>query len=203
MEIYPTISTTVSDSPIIAFDKIDGSNIRAEWSRKHGFTKFGTRHRLLEEKETPFGEAIPLIRGTFADELDTIFRKQRLERATAFFEFVGENSFAGFHENEPHKVVLFDLHVYKRGIIPAHEFLKLFEDKVPTPVVLYEGKVNHDFVRSVKESSLEGMTFEGVVCKGGYDSRKRLISFKIKSQAWLGKLKTKYVDAPEMFEKLK
>jgi len=203
LETYPTINTIISDSPIIAFDKIDGSNIRAEWSRKSGFTKFGTRRRLLEEIEKPLGEAISLIEENFADELDAIFRKQRFERMTAFFEFAGENSFAGFHEIEPHKVVLFDLHQYKKGILPAREFLKLVEGKVPTPAVIYEGKANRDFVHSVKNSTVEGMTFEGVVCKGGYDSRNRLISFKVKSQAWLDKLKTKYVNAPEMYEKLK
>lgn len=29
---------------IYAFDKLDGSNIRFEWSRKRGFYKFGTRN---------------------------------------------------------------------------------------------------------------------------------------------------------------
>ena len=203
MEIYPSINNIITDTSIIAFDKIDGSNIRAEWNRKNGFTKFGTRKRLLEESEKPFGEAIGLIRETHADILDELFRKQKYERATAFFEFSGANSFAGFHEQEAHEVTLFDVHVYKQGMLPPREFLKIFERKVATPPVLYEGKANEKFIRSVKESTLEGMTFEGVVCKGGWDSRKRLISYKVKSQAWLSKLKTKYQDTPEIYEKLK
>lgn len=203
MEIYPTINTAISDSPIIAFDKLDGSNIRAEWNRKNGFTKFGTRKRLLDKNEKPFGEAIDLFMETYSEDLTRIFRKERLERATAFVEFTGESSFAGFHEDEPHEVTLFDLHVYKKGLLPAREFLKLFEDKVKIAPVLFEGKVTQDFIHSVRESTLEGMTFEGVVCKGGLDNRRRPIAFKLKSQAWFDKLRNKYVDDDEMFEKLK
>ena len=202
MEIYPSIDNHVINTPIIAFDKIDGSNIRAEWNRKSGFMKYGTRKRLLDPSEKPFGEAISLIEENYADDLDRIFRKERLERATAFFEFGGENSFAGFHEDEPHEVTLFDLHIYKQGIIPPKEFLKLFENKVKTAPVLYRGIANQNFIESVKESTLKGMTFEGVVCKGGWDHRRQLINFKVKSHAWLGKLKGKYGNNPVLLKQL-
>lgn len=203
MEIYPSIGTIPVNSPIIAFDKLDGSNIRAEWTRKNGFSKFGTRRRLLDANEQPLGEAVGLFMNTQAEELDAIFRKQKFEKATAFFEFYGENSFAGFHEQEQHQVTLFDVHVFKKGILEPRLFLKLFEDKVATPEVLYEGKASQQFIEQVRNSTLPGMTFEGVVCKGGLDNRRRVITFKVKSEAWLQKLKFKYADQPEMFEKLK
>lgn len=204
METYPSIGRNVTNEPIIAFDKLDGSNIRAEWSRKNGFTKFGTRTRLLDPNEKTFGEAIELFNNTHADILSEIFTKAKMQKATAFLEFYGESSFAGFHnENEPHKVSLFDIHVYKTGMLTAKEFLKLVEGKVEIPNILYQGKVNSDFVAKVKNSELEGMTFEGVVCKGGLDNRRRPIMFKVKSQAWLDKLKNKYIDNPSMYEKLK
>lgn len=203
MELYPSIGTIPVNTPIIAFDKLDGSNIRAEWTRKNGFAKFGTRRRLLDANEQPLGEAIPLFMETQAEELDKIFRKQKFEKATAFFEFYGENSFAGFHETEPHQVTLFDVHVYKQGILEPRTFLKLFEGKVNIPEVVYEGKPNQQFIEQVRASTLPGVTFEGVVCKGGLDNRRRVITFKVKSEAWLEKLKLKYVNQPEMFEKLK
>jgi hypothetical protein len=204
LETYPSIGRNVTNEPIIAFDKLDGSNIRAEWSRKNGFTKFGTRTRLLDPNEKTFGEAIELFNNTHADILSEIFTKAKMQKATAFLEFYGESSFAGFHnENEPHKVSLFDIHVYKTGMLTAKEFLKLVEGKVEIPNILYQGKVNSDFVAKVKNSELEGMTFEGVVCKGGLDNRRRPIMFKVKSQAWLDKLKNKYIDNPSMYEKLK
>ena len=37
---------------IIAFDKIDGSNLRFEWSRKRGFYKFGTRKMISPKRGT-------------------------------------------------------------------------------------------------------------------------------------------------------
>lgn len=202
METYPSISTIVNSEPVYAFDKLDGSNIRAEWGRKSGFYKFGTRTRLLHPNEKPLGEAIPLIMNNYADDLDRIFQKQKLERATAFFEFDGRSSFAGFHAEEEHRVTLFDLHVYRRGILPPKEFLKLFEDKIKIAPVLFHGKADRDFIESVRQSTLEGMTFEGVVCKGELDNRRRPILFKVKSHAWLDKLKGKYGSNPALLQQL-
>jgi hypothetical protein len=203
LEIYPTIGTIAIDTPILAFDKLDGSNIRAEWTRKNGFNKFGTRKRLLDASEPVLGEAIPLFMETYDDELNRIFRKERMEKATVFFEFVGENSFAGYHEKEEHTVNLFDIHRYKQGFLTAREFLKLTNNRVPIIPVLYEGKANDAFIRSVKDSTLPGMTFEGVICKGGLDNRRRPISFKIKSQAWLDRLKDKCGTDEKLFQQLK
>lgn len=203
MEIYPTIDTAILNTPIIAFDKLDGSNIRAEWTRKNGFNKFGTRRRLLDPNEEMLGEAVPLFMETYNDDLNRIFRKERFDKATVFFEFVGENSFAGYHADEVHTVTLFDIHKYKQGLLTARDFLKLVEGKVPIAPVLYEGKANEEFIRSVREATLEGMTFEGVICKGGLDNRRRPLAFKIKSDAWLEKLKGKCGDDEKLFEKLK
>lgn len=203
MELYPSINTIISSAPVIVFDKIDGSNIRAEWTRKNGFVKFGTRKRLLDPAEKPLGEAVELIMNTYSNELDKIFKKQRFERTTAFFEFAGLNSFAGFHEQEEHTVTLFDIHVYKQGLLQAKDFLKLVEGKVEIPNVLHYGKITEEFVRKVRHSELNRMTFEGVVCKGGLDNRQRPVNFKIKSYAWLDKLKKKYGNNEKLYEQLK
>lgn len=201
MEIYPSIATTVSKTPIIAFDKLDGSNIRTEWSRKTGFTKFGTRKRLLDPNEAIFGEAVELFHESYADELERIFRKQRFEKATAFLEFGGENSFAGQHEDEEHELVLFDVQVYKKGLLPPKEFLKLFGE-LRTPEILYEGVANAPFIETVRSSKLDGMTFEGVVCKGALDSRRRPTMFKLKSEAWLDAVKARYGHDTKVLEEL-
>lgn len=203
METYPTIPTLVSNDRIIAFNKLDGSNIRAEWTRKNGFSKFGTRRRLLDASEPMLGEAIGLFEGKYADDLSRIFRKVQMMKATVFFEFHGSNSFAGFHEEEAHDVTLFDIHNYKQGLLTGSEFLDLVGDKVETAEVLYRGKANADFIQEVRDGTLDGMTFEGVICKGGRDNRRRPINFKIKSEAWLQKLKDKYPEDDAMFEKLK
>lgn len=200
--MYPSIDKAVVSAPIYAFDKLDGSNIRAEWTRKSGFAKFGTRRRLLDENEPVLGEAVTLFNEKYADDLNRIFRKERYEKATAFFEFAGPSSFAGFHEDEKHDITLIDVHKFKQGILPPRDFLKVFAGKVDTAPMLYHGNPNSEFLKSVRERTLEGMTFEGVVCKGGLDSRKRLIVFKVKSHDWLARLKDKCGDDEAMFEKL-
>jgi hypothetical protein len=47
------------------------------------------------------------------------------------------------------------------------------------------------------------MTFEGVVCKGANDKKTKMpIMFKIKSQAWLDKLKEHCKEDEALFNKL-
>lgn len=43
MKTYPNISyATESHLPIVAFDKLSGSNVRAKWTSKKDWHKFGT-----------------------------------------------------------------------------------------------------------------------------------------------------------------
>lgn len=197
MKSYPSISRDIiTSNPIIAFDKLDGSNIRAEWSKKRGFYKWGTRRRLLDPDEPVLGEAVGIIEEKYSEALARICVDQRWMRCVFFFEFFGPRSFAGLHhDDDEYDVVLLDVAPYKQGILPPRDFLKLFGN-LHTPEVLYEGKANQPFVEAVQESNLEGMTFEGVVCKGAKKP------FKVKSQEWLAALKFKCEDDEEMFRRL-
>jgi hypothetical protein len=63
--------------------------------------------------------------------------------------------------------------------------------------------VTTDLFDRVKQSTLPGMTYEGVVCKGTNDKLTRMpIMFKIKSRAWLDKLKEHCKGDDKLFEKL-
>lgn len=191
MKSYPSITTKSRfDLPAIVFDKLDGSNIRAEWSKKKGFYKFGTRNRLVDVSDPLFGGAPGLIQEKYSDALSSIATKQRWERAVFFFEFFGPNSFAGNHEDEEHDVVLFDVSVYRKGFIPPREFIELFEWNVDTPVVLKQGNVNAEFIELVRTGMINNLTFEGVVCKMKHPKLGTSISFKIKTLQWLAKLKS-------------
>lgn len=202
MKQYPTISKQVQNTPIIAFDKLDGSNIRAEWTRKNGFAKFGRRHGLLDHTNPILLRAPELILNTYGEELARIFRAQRWEKAVAFFEFYGPSSFAGLHEEGEQQVVtLIDVDVYKKGMLEPRSFLKLFRDSVPIPDVVHEGKANSDFVRAVQDGTHPGVTFEGVVCKGAR-IKNRPVMFKVKSRAWLDRLKVHCKGDEELFQKL-
>lgn len=202
MKQYPSMTAEIRRGlPVYAFNKLDGSNIRAEWSRKNGFYKFGSRKCLIDETH-PLGEAKELIRTKYEDDLSKAFRDARLDRVIAFFEFFGENSFVGQHVDEEHDVVLFDMNLYKKGILPPVEFLRLV-GHLHIPEILHHGNVTQEFEESVRSSTLEGMAFEGVVCKAKNPKRTPLpLMFKIKSRAWLDRLRAYCSGDEELFRRL-
>jgi hypothetical protein len=191
---------------ITAFDKPDGSNIRAEWSPKRGFYKFGSRKCLLDEKNPHLGKAVTLIQDTYAEELGRIFKDQRWqERTVCFFEYHGPRSFAGnHHEDDDHVVTLFDVNPFKRGLVVPREFIKLFGE-LGIPEVVYRGQADEDFLASVKNSTLPGITLEGVVCKAPNPNGKKTsqpIMFKLKTDKWLEMLR-EFVNYDEaLFQRL-
>lgn len=202
MKQYPSIDVTVVDQPIYAFDKLDGSNIRAEWSRKNKFYKFGTRKRLLGEDDPMLGEARQLIINTFEQDLSDIFKKNRWDKAICFFEFYGPNSFAGLHEpTEEHQVTLFDVSYQNKGLMEPNDFLKQF-GSLKIANLLYHGKANVPFIESVQNGTLEGMTFEGVVCKGKLKSPGLPWMFKIKNKKWIEKVKERYAGNEAMLREV-
>ncbi len=202
MKTYPTIDRVVVNLPIYAFDKLDGSNIRAEWTRKKGFWKFGSRKCLVGEDNKLLGKAQRLVLDKYDDDLSKLFREQRWQKAVVFFEYHGPRSFAGWHDDrDEHTVTLFDIAGDKKGILEPRTFLKTFGHLDIAPL-LYQGNSNSDFSTQVEEGQLEGMTFEGVVCKGKYISPGRPKMFKIKNLAWIEKLKLKCKDDEKLFNEL-
>jgi hypothetical protein len=189
MKEYPSLKRELVRKKVYAFDKLDGSQIRAEWEKKKKFWKFGTRKQMMDETHPNFGQAVELIRNKYERSLSDIFVKERFQKVMCFFEFRGEHSFAGRHEDEPHDVTLFDVRVHKKGIMLPKDFLKLVGD-LDIPRMLYYGNANELLVEAVRNGTLEGMTFEGVVCKAQeYHTPGIPLMFKLKSQAWLSKLK--------------
>lgn len=198
-------SDEYSSLEFIAFDKKDGSQIRAEFSRKQGFYKFGSRHVLLNEQHEQLGKAISLIQDNYASNLSKIFKEQRWDSVICFFEFYGSRSFAGnHHKDDDHQVLLFDVSPAKQGLIAPDPFIKLF-NCVGIPTVLYQGSITDDFVESVRKSTLPGMTLEGVVCKAANPNGKKTsqpIMYKIKSEKWLGMLREFVAYDEELFQRL-
>ncbi len=204
MKLYPSIPRMQRDDiPSIylyLFAKVDGSNIRAEWNNKRGFYKFGTRNQLTDEKTMPFGRSIPLLRDKYEADLAKVFKEQGWKDAICFFEYWGAESFAGNHNFEaPMDITLIDVNPYKKGILVPVDFIELF-GHLDIPIVCYQGYVSTELFDGVKQSTFPGMTFEGVVCKGEEDGR--IVMFKIKSQAWLDKLRTFCKGDEGLFERL-
>lgn len=201
---YPSLPYgTECDVPIVAFDKLDGSNVRAEWSKKKGWFKFGTRHRLVDATDPVFGKVPDIINNKYGDSLARVLNDRGYEKAMCFFEFWGPSSFAGMHKDDEEKTVtLFDVAPFQRGILMPDQFLDQF-GHLDHPTVLWMGIVDDEFIGQVRESLLKGMTFEGVVCKGINDKKTKMpIMFKQKSKAWLDKLGTYCGDNRQLYNAL-
>lgn len=204
MKEYPSITKDIRKDIYLYFqDKKDGSQIRGCWNKKKGFYKFGTRAQLIDENSQPFGKAIPLLRDKYENDLSMVFEEQGWREVTCFFEFFGPSSFAGNHNfQEEMNLLLFDVDPYKCGILPPTQFIKYF-GHLDIPKILYEGHITTEIVDKIKKSTLDGMTFEGVVAKGANDRKTKMpIMFKIKSNAWLNKLKDHCKNDENLFNKL-
>ena len=128
---------------IFAFDKLDGSNFRAEWNRKlskkshftKGFKKFGTRNRVITKGNDPFIDMMIIFKDKYADKIDEIFRKHKIfknaDTITLYGEFYGPNSFGGFHNwDEEHDIYFFDAFIYKKNFLSPSEFYSEFHNVI-------------------------------------------------------------------------
>lgn len=201
MQQYPSIGKEyIQGLDYYMFDKLDGSNVRVEFSLKKGFDKFGTRHKLMSDDSGIINLSKDLIIAT-EEQVHNIFKKNKWQNGTLFFEFAGPKSFAGFHEEDDEfKVHLIDAHIFKHGYLHPRDFLKTFEKNIEIAKFLGIHKFSQPFLEIVKNGELEGMTFEGVIGKS--ENRNKLVRAKAKSSAWISKLKDKFADDEKMFEQL-
>jgi hypothetical protein len=190
MKQYPEIPGSTKaplGRPCLAFYKYDGSNLRWEWSPKKGWYKFGTRTQLFDQSNPLFGQAIPIFFSAMGDEI--VYRCKQVERGVqrviVFTEFFGPNSFAGIHEpNDPKELRLFDVNLYKRGIMSPRDFYKNFGDLCYAARLVYDGNLNKQFIEDVRNGAYP--VDEGVVAKG------EDFMVKIKTNTYMKKLNEVY-----------
>lgn len=206
MKAYPSIGTLIDPTQSYhVFDKLDGSNLRAEWTPKLGFHRFGSRTQLLTSEQTVLYPAIAAFLSAYGDALHERFAQARFAQAIAFFEYAGPHSFSGQHADPPEAMTptLFDIAAHRKGLLPPEAFLAL-ADGLHTPKLLHQGLIDDDFITAVRTRMLPGMTFEGVIGKGPYLQRLGgPVQFKLKSQDWLDRLRHQCGDDEGMFERLR
>ncbi len=207
MKQYPSIPQSPPKSKHLqdyayGFDKLDGSNIRAEMHAGR-FVRYGSRNRLLEADHPHLGAAIELIRTRYEAGLAAIMEQLRAKEFTAFFEFYGPRSFAGTHEpDDPKEVVLFDLDVRRRGLLPPDEFLALC-GHLKIPRLLHAGPVTPELIDSIRSDTLPGIA-EGVIFKGRAGKQGgKTVMWKVKTRRWLERLKDHCAGDEQLFEKLR
>lgn len=204
---YPSIqnSSKAPRKKCIVFEKMDGSNFRAKWTQKRGFDVYGTRTQLIDETTPMWGEMVTVFKSDAEEKFHEYFKKYfKNEREIIVFgEFLGENSFAGRHEQEPHKIVFFDVLVgnKNRKFMLPQEFMKIQKYVfVDIPRVIYTGNLNEELIKQVRNDEFN--TPEGVICKGTEyvgNASGGVWMAKIKTQAYLDKLKARLGDEWEKY----
>lgn len=195
----PKYSKDFFGKNVFGFEKIDGSNFRAEWNRKLskktsftcGFAKFGTRNQGIQNTNNPFIKAIEIFKEKYVENLDKIFIENKcfrgIDKITVYSEFFGKNSFAGLHDwSENHDVKIFDIFIAKKGYLNPADFQKIFTNLDICKPMFY-GIFNEHIVNVIENSETLD---EGIVCKG--TENKNVFMFKLKTKKWLKQVEEKF-----------
>jgi hypothetical protein len=178
----------------IAFDKLDGSNLRFKWTSKRGFDTFGTRTQTINIDTPLYGNGVKFFLKNQAPILDSHFRKNypNTREIIVFGEFYGPNSFAGNHqENEDQKVTVFDILLghKNREFVKPKQLIKEFGSIIELPKVIYEGNLNEEFINDVRENKYslnEGVIVKGTTNNGAF--RGKMWQCKIKTKNYLERI---------------
>jgi len=113
---------------------------------------------------------IEIFKTNYEDDLISLFQNNselnKYKEIVIFGEFIGENSFAGRHEDEPHDIIFFDILCghRQRKFLKPQDFIRTISDIVPVPKIVYEGALTDEFINYVRQNKFS--LKEGVICKG-------------------------------------
>lgn len=215
MKSYLSIDgpTKAPRKPCYVFVKYDGSNIRAQWSKKRGWYKFGTRNCMLDESDPIFGRAASLFTQKYGDDLAKVFKSEKVFRGVdnvvVFYEFFGTKSFGGMHfpDETAWDVVLFDVNPIKKGMLGPKQFIDLF-GHLKVAELITQGNMGEEMIQNVRKEliaieskyDVKAEIPEGVICKGGGGNHDLWMA-KIKTERYKEELKRRYrVDWEKFWE---
>ena len=205
-----TVDKLLIGEEVWAFNKLDGQNLGVKYnSRKKEFTDFTSRKRNVDETDEQFGKAVKWFRDHYEEPLKEIIKSQSgkkgifngIEEITFFFEWYGENSFAGFHkEGDELRLALIDIFMKKKGYIEPKPYYEIFKDSgIEIPELIYRGKLNQEFINSITNNdwTKEGCQYpsvkEGVVMRRSTILKgQNMPKAKTKTRWWLDKLHTDF-----------
>jgi hypothetical protein len=217
MRHYDTINRIQDDGTLLgeeiaAYNKLDGQNICIKYSPKtKKFDQFGSRKRVFDENDEQFGDAVKWFKNSIYPQLlsqivtDNSKKKglfQGVDEITFYFEWYGENSFAGVHvPGEELKLALIDVFLKKKGYIEVKPLEELFysHKEIISPELIYRGKLTKDFIKDIQENDWTDpaakypQVKEGVVCRRTTLMKgQRLPKVKYKTKWWMTELYKKY-----------
>jgi hypothetical protein len=135
---------------------------------------------------------VEIFEEKYKERIDERFRTHKIfknaDMITLYGEFVGEDSFGGFHNwNKPFDIYFFDAFIYKKDFVGTSDFYSEFRD-ISMPKLVYKGPLTETFIKEVQENKFN--LKEGVVYK--FVENNEITRAKIKTQEWLDKIKTNY-----------
>lgn len=203
--VYPKIPSP-ENCPLktcVAWEKIDGTNIHFVYEPELGWYSFGTRRDRFDLDSKGINE-FNLAHPGLEDAPDIFLRVYKdvinnpPHEVILFFEFSGENSFAGLHKKEDKKRLTLIDAIIKGKLLTSREFYNSFgtydhpdpviDDEYYLPNIVYSGKYNGQFIEDVRNGKYS--VNEGVVCKGVVDDK--VVMTKIKTNFYMQKLKNHF-----------
>jgi hypothetical protein len=203
MQEYPSIVKAFPPQGWLhTFDKLDGANVRFEYSKQAGFYKCGSRTRLFDATDPVLGGAVALFRDGLERELTRIAMRGHWDRAVVFCEYWGAETIGGINSGAvASRLTPFDVWLPTAGLLEPKLFVKRLGSLGPR----YHGRINwsRDFLESVRDGSFD-CSFEGVVGKR-VERRKRRgkrgpklqqkydwLGYKAKTQRWIDAIRARY-----------
>ena len=219
MKEYDSIENIKYDRSLVGeevwiFNKLDGQNLRVKYSPKQKeFVGFGSRHMIVDENSEVLGDAVAYFKNS---DIPNVMKKlikensgkggifNGVEEITFFFEWYGDNSFAGFHVHDDNMhLALIDAFTKKRGYIEPKPYYEIFcnRDDLETPELIYKGKLTEDVIKSIQENdwTQEGCKYPnvkegGVIRRSTMLKGQRLPKAKVKTIWWITELHKNYTE---------
>ena len=128
MQEYPSIQRAIYPvGKLYTFDKLDGANLRFEYSKQAGFYKFGTRTRLFDETDDVLGGAVAQFRSGLERELLGIADRGHWQRAVVFCEYWGPETLGGINgASTATRLTPIDAWLPDTGMLEPRLFVKRF-----------------------------------------------------------------------------
>lgn len=202
---------TLKGEIVWGFNKLDGQNFSVTYNPKTTkFGPFGSRTTLVDETSDQFGNTVKWFKNSNYEEiLNRIVRTHRgkhdifngIDEITFFFEWYGEHSFAGRHQDgDEMRLALTDVFLKKKGYMEPKDYYNLFNGSgVELPDLIYTGPFDSEIIEKVQNNdwTSENPEFptvkEGVVFKRSTMMKgQRRPSVKVKTKWWINKLHSMY-----------
>ena len=168
MRHYPSFENqkydhTLDNDMIIAENKIDGQNFVARYNaRTKEFIAFGSKKMIVDETHEQFGNCVKIFKEKYEEIIKNIIKENskkkgvfnNIDEIHFYFEYSGENSFCGFHqEGDEMTLTLIDVFLKKKGYLEPKTFYELFDNTgIKLPEIIYKGSLTQEFIKSINEN---------------------------------------------------